>query len=145
MLVATHAAGRDEELRYQIIRGLRGTDAASAGLLVRLTTHYSPDHRTFQFGRNVLASHETENVAAALDSLDTSAAAIAKASAVVKRRIEELDDTITELENRMQELEKENEKAMRGLQDKYLKDTTALQTRLSACEDKLRKVQQTLT
>jgi prefoldin subunit 5 len=88
---------------------------------------------------------EQENVAAALDSLDNSAAAIAKASTVVKRRIEELDETITELENRLQEMEKESEKALRNLQDKYLKDTTTLQTRLGACEEKLRKVQQTLT
>ena len=63
------AAGSNEELRYQIFRGLREADETAVPLLVRLTARYKPEHRTFQFGRNILATHDKQHVAAALQTV----------------------------------------------------------------------------
>ena len=63
------AAGSDEQLRHQIFRGLREADETAVPLLVRLTARYKPEHRTFQFGHNVLASHDKQHVAAALQAV----------------------------------------------------------------------------
>jgi len=64
-----NAAGNDKELRYQIFRGLREANETAVPLLVRLTARYKPDRRMFQFGRNVLASHDKRHVAAALQAV----------------------------------------------------------------------------
>ncbi len=60
------AAAGNEDLRYQIMRGLQAADAAAIPLWVRLMADYNPGHRAFQLGRNVLASHDKKKVAAAL-------------------------------------------------------------------------------
>jgi hypothetical protein len=85
-----------------------------------------------------------ENVAAALDQLDSASVGVAKATAIVKRRIEEQDELIGELEARLRDAEAAHEKEIQAMKEQYTRDTTALHTRLQAAEDKLRKVQATL-
>jgi hypothetical protein len=85
-----------------------------------------------------------ENVVSALDQLDGASAAIAKATAVVKRRLEELDVVLNEFEARMRDGEMSFEREMAEMKERYTRDTTALQTRLTQAEEKLRKVQATL-
>ena len=85
-----------------------------------------------------------ENVASALDQLETSSATVAKATATVKRRIEELDELLSEYEARLRDAESEHERIVQAMKEQYTRDTTALQTRLHAHEEKLRKVQATL-
>ena len=85
-----------------------------------------------------------ENVVAALDQLDASSVAIGKAASAVRRRIEELDELVADVEARLQEVETERGREIQALKDQFLKENTTLQTRLQACEEKLKKVQQTL-
>ena len=85
-----------------------------------------------------------ENVASALDQLETASVTTAKATATVKRRIEELDELLGELEARLRDAEMEHERTVAQMKEQYTRDTTALQTRLHAHEEKLRKVQATL-
>jgi chromosome segregation ATPase len=85
-----------------------------------------------------------ENVAAALDQLDSASQGIAKSTAIVKRRLEELDELANDFEARLRDAEASHEKEVQQLREQYTRDTTALQTRLAAAEEKLRKVQATL-
>ena len=85
-----------------------------------------------------------ENVAAALDQLETASASVAKSTAIVKRRIEELDEIVGEYEARLRDLESEHDREVQAMKEQYTRDTTALHTRLQAAEEKLRKVQATL-
>ena len=55
-----------------------------------------------------------ENVASALDQLETSSAVVAKATAIIKRRIEELDELLSEFEARLRDAEAEHERTDPG-------------------------------
>jgi hypothetical protein len=97
-----------------------------------------------QMAKKKMLDKGSENVAAALDQLDMVSSAIAKSTAVVKRRIEEQDELLAEFEARLRDQEVAHEKDMAELKERLVRETTALQTRLAAAEDKLRKVQATL-
>ena len=86
-----------------------------------------------------------ENVAAALDQLDAASNTVSKAAVAVRRRIEELDELVNDLESRLNEVEKERSREIQSLKDQFLRENTALSTRLQGCEEKLKKVQQTLS
>ena len=88
---------------------------------------------------------DRENVAAALDLLDASANNVAKATSTVRRRIEELDELVAHLDAELQTVTDRHKAEMQTLKEQYLKENTTLSTRLQAAEEKLRKVQQTLT
>ena len=85
-----------------------------------------------------------ENVASALDQLESASATVAKSTAVVKRRIEELDEVLGDLEARLRDAEATHDKETQVMREQYTRDTTMLQTKLQAAEEKLRKVQATL-
>ena len=97
-----------------------------------------------QMAKKKAIDKSTENVASALDQLETASQSVAKSHAVVKRRIEELDEILNEMEARLRDMESTHEKEVQAMKDTYLRDTTELKTRLHAAEDKLRKVQATL-
>ena len=85
-----------------------------------------------------------ENVSSALDQLESASSTVAKATAVVKRRIEELDELLSDFEARLRDAEASHDKEVQAMREQYTRDTTALQTRLQQAEEKLRKVQATL-
>ena len=86
----------------------------------------------------------SENVAAALDALDSIGTTVVKSTAAVKHRIEELDDAVADLDSKLRDAEATHEKEMGNFRDQFTRETTILQTKLAAAEEKLRKVQQTL-
>jgi hypothetical protein len=104
----------------------------------------SPPPADVQIAKKKALDKGQENLAAALDQLDSASTTIAKATAVVRRRLEELDELVLELEARLREAELRHDKETQELKERYTRDTTALQTKLSAAEEKLRKVQATL-
>jgi len=86
----------------------------------------------------------SENVAAAFDALDSMNAALAKSVQVIRHRIEELDETVEDLESRTRDLEDGHAVEVANMKDRYTRDTTTLSTKLQAAEEKLKKVQATL-
>ena len=86
----------------------------------------------------------TENVAAALDQLDASSAAVSRATGIVRSRLDQLEDLISELENRLSDTVDAHKVELQSMREEYRDENTALRTRLEICETKLRKVQQTL-
>ena len=87
---------------------------------------------------------QRENVSAAIDALDNVSQTAAKSTAIVKRRIEELDELVMEYDERLRLSEVRHQQELQEHKDQYTRDTTMLQTKLAGVEEKLRKVQQTL-
>ena len=93
--------------------------------MAKTSTLETPKRKSYDKGQ--------ENVAAALDALDGVSVTVAKSVSIIKRRLEELDDLVVDMETKLRDQEMENAKT-----------TQELRTRLDIAEEKLRKVQATL-
>lgn len=91
-----------------------------------------------------VAEKVRENIVAALDQMDGGIQTFTKATAVVKRRIEELEDHVSDLEAQLVDIRNRHATELQSVKDSHLRELAALQTRLQSSEEKLRKVQQTL-
>jgi len=105
----------DERLRHQAFRGLRDADQRAVPLLVRMTSNYKPTDRTFQLGRDILAAHDAEHVAAALRDVFASrrvehyqAAAVLAADITPSK---ELEDAIVDIWMKQDDLPPETVRA----------------------------------
>ena len=81
-----------------------------------------------------------ENVAAALDTMESHYAAGPKAHATVKSRIAEQDSIIEDLEERLATAEETKRRELQAQADKFTRENTALAIALDTAKDKLRKV-----
>lgn len=97
-------------------------------------------------GGNLAAKKKIDDTAAiAHMHLADAGDKITKHAATMLSHVEALTEANGELTKALADLEKRREDEVRGLQDKYSRDTQTLQGRLANAEEKLRKVQQTLS